>query len=849
MKSSITRFVLIVLLWLPLLAVAQQRSNSSVEDYARRIWSANTADVGECAIISTPLDVDDMPCYVVVRTDKTRKDVLPGYMLITAVDDCPTLLAYDRDAHFSTQDLPPHIRSWIKGYESMLSNNTQEEVRNWMKASQSNHDDVLPLLGNREWGQDNPYNLFCPAIDGKHCPTGCVATALAQIMCHHKWPLSGTGSISYKTSSNKLNVSYDFSSTTFEWDKMLDTYIPLEDLVSEGDKVLTDRKYYLNSIAEDNNSVPFSKCYVNITGLTVIGSSSFDGEIVLLATDNDGNFVTRVSSSMSRKAIMSGKILDGKSFLLYVPSSLSDGTYRIYCGARARGVSEWSLSNSRAKDNYITLSKEGNSFSVGNDTYPCCPSSEEVTPVSTLLQAVGAAVRMDYGLSGSGSNDANTLEGTVAYLGYDTDMFFAYPNVYTDEQWHETLQQELVEGRPVYYTGQGLDSGHAFVIDGFQKADDGTIYYHVNWGWDGLCNGYYLLNMLRPSSAGTGGSTGSNYANQPSMLVGMKPEDGVSSMKMNCGGVDLLADEYFAGGFFPICIRTLSLQTSKDFTGELRLELLNEDASKEPITLYNAKNTITSKRGLTNYYISSQIPADVPGGNYTLQIVCLKEDGENVEIKCQGWPQIKIKGLEEWNGGPMAQPLQKLAVGGELSTEVKLRDGVVTLSADSIVNPMPQSTSGQLALLLCDSEGRVLAEPHTTVSLSVSGYGVKRRISVSSPISRNMPDGIYGLYIGYLPQNDSLWTVCDRITCYDNIWWAVYTPSIIPMSITDGLVQITGFPEFQGADIPWTMGIKEIERNVCVEPTLYDLSGRQSAMSRKGVYIVKSKNRVVKILK
>jgi hypothetical protein len=69
------------------------------------------------------------------------------------------------------------------------------------------------------------------------------------------------------------------------------------------------------------------------------------------------------------------------------------------------------------------------------------------------------------------------------------------------------------------------------------------------------------------------------------------------------------------------------------------------------------------------------------------------------------------------------------------------------------------------------------------------------------------------------------------------------------MSITDGRVQITGFPEFQGADIPWTMGIKEIERNFCVEPTLYDLSGRQSAMSRKGVYIVKSKNRVVKILK
>ena len=70
MKSSITRFVLIVLLWLPLQAVAQQRSNSSAEDFARRIWYGNTTDVGECGIISTPLDVDDMPVSLVPNVCK-----------------------------------------------------------------------------------------------------------------------------------------------------------------------------------------------------------------------------------------------------------------------------------------------------------------------------------------------------------------------------------------------------------------------------------------------------------------------------------------------------------------------------------------------------------------------------------------------------------------------------------------------------------------------------------------------------------------------------------------------------------------------------------------------------------
>ena len=45
------------------------------------------------------------------------------------------------------------------------------------------------------WGQDSPYNLFCPTIDGVRCPAGCVAVAVAQIVAYHEHPSSynGTG--------------------------------------------------------------------------------------------------------------------------------------------------------------------------------------------------------------------------------------------------------------------------------------------------------------------------------------------------------------------------------------------------------------------------------------------------------------------------------------------------------------------------------------------------------------------------------------------------------------------------------------------------------------------------------
>ena len=849
MQRHRLHIISIVMLWLPFLAVAQQHNNNCIEAFAEKIWCVDKQIKKKCILKSTILDVENTPFYVVVRTDETGRDTLPGYMLVANEGQRTILLAFDSESRFTTTNLASHIKEWINGYGRINSTCTKEVLQKWMKASQTENEDVPPLLGKKEWGQDNPYNLLCPTIDGKHCPTGCVATAISQIMSFHRWPTQGKDSISYATSTRKINVNYNFANTFFDWDKMLDTYIPLEDLSSQSDAVVTDNQYYLNSIDIDNNSIALSKCYISISGLTIMGTSSFEGEVVLMATDDNGNFASRVSSSISLLTRSSGRILSNKSFLLYVSSDMPDGTYRIYCAVRSNGIEDWSLSNVREKENYINFTKEGNTFAVGNDTFPCCPSTENVIPVSTLLQAVGAAVKMDYDLNGSGSNDTYTLEGLVNYLKYDSDMFFANPDAYTDEQWHEILQQELVEGRPVYYTGQGIESGHAFIIDGFKKADDGTTYYHLNWGWDGLCNGYYLLNMLRPSSTGTGGSSGSNYANQPSMLIGMKPEDGISTLKMNCSSIDILEKEFSVGDFLPTRIRTLSLQTSVDFTGTIQLQLQSDDEVQDPIVLYESNCTITSKRGLSNYFASCQIPVDIKGGNYTLKIVCTTNDGEDVEILCKEWPTINIKDFNECYGGSMTQPLKKLAIGGMLDLNAQEYKGSVMLTLDTIANPMPKSTIGQLALAICDEKGKMLAEPTEKNMVSVSGYNLKRNISISSPISRNIPDGNYELRVSYLPQNDSLWTFCDRIQCEGDIWWSSFRVFSIPMTTKGGKISIQGIGTFEGADTPWTSSISNVINNVSYDNCVFDLSGRKTQVNQRGMYIIRRDSKIIKIIK
>ena len=846
------------LLWLPLFAVAQQSNHVIVRSLAQKVWQQETIAPLDYTLKHAQLNLGDLSYAVVVRTDKAGKDTLPGYMLIAEGNGTPTLLAYDRDAKFSLTKLPPHIQTWIKGYESMraTSREGQSRIRAWLEASQGDHEDVSPLLGKREWGQDNPYNLLCPVINGKQSPSGCVATALSQIMCYHRWPEKGTGNISYTTTTQHIDIDYDFESTTFEWDKMLDVYLPFVNLSSNDDVVFTDNKYSLSSLSVDDNSNTASKCFINITGLTAIGSSFFEGEVVLVLTDMDGNCSSRASSDISVLAKTSGRIINNKSILMYVPSTLPDGIYRLHCAVRSIGTDQWSLANRRNGDNDITVSKHGSQFTIDGNTFPCSLTEEEVTPVSKLLQAVGAAVMMDYGPTSSGAFGADARQGMVQYLHYDSDMFMADPNAFTDKQWHEMLQQELVEGRPVYYSGQGTESGHAFVIDGFQKSDDGTTYYHVNWGWDGLCNGYYLLNMLRPSSTGTGGSSGSNYSNMPSMFIGMKPEDGVSAMQMNCGGIELLDDEFFPGHFLPLRIQSLSLMTGNDFKGKLQIELKDESGKRPVMVLYESSCTITSKRGLADYYVSCQIPQDVPEGNYSIWLNCTTDDGEPADIKGSEYPVIHIKGLHEWKGGSLTQSMQQLAVGGTIGLQVDETEGSVTLTVDSIVNPMPEPVTGQMGILVCNENGWMQSLPTEMTFVSVGAYQVRRNVVVSTPVSRHAPDGQYTLSIGFLPVNDSLWTFCDRIYCKENIWWASYRHAEIPMTISQGIVTILDEPDFEGADIPWTDGIDLPHSQLCglaqpksFDSPIYDLYGRKSPMLHRGIYLIKRNNKVVKAIK
>ena len=89
----------------------------------------------------------------------------------------------------------------------------------------SNDYPVISPLVKTKWDQGKPYNDECPRINGVRCVTGCVATAMAQVMNFHKYPERGEGTVIIELKETDDPVSLRLSDRAFDWDNMLDSYV------------------------------------------------------------------------------------------------------------------------------------------------------------------------------------------------------------------------------------------------------------------------------------------------------------------------------------------------------------------------------------------------------------------------------------------------------------------------------------------------------------------------------------------------------------------------------------------------------------------------------------------------
>ena len=158
------------------------------------------------------------------------------------------------------------------------------------------------------------------------------------------------------------------------------------------------------------------------------------------------------------------------------------------------------------------------------DTYYTTDStSAQAQAVATLMRYSTTSLKSSFGLTSTGSFTRYIPERLINYFGYKNSARYIYRESYSTQGWEDVIYAELAEGRPVAYGGNKQSAGHAFVCDGY----DGEGMFHINWGWAGKSNGYFLLNLLNPSAEGIGSAAGAyGYVLGQGAAIGLEPGDG-----------------------------------------------------------------------------------------------------------------------------------------------------------------------------------------------------------------------------------------------------------------------------------------------------------------------------------
>lgn len=171
------------------------------------------------------------PAFYVFNADNEG-----GYVIVSADSRTEEILGYADQGTFDFDHMPEAMERWLEGYASQIAAMGDKQVSSVKRKAQA-HSAVAPLI-KTTWAQGAPYNLRCPIDDGYQSVTGCVATAMAQVMYYHQWPKTAIPALpAYTTASRGFNMN-ELPSTTFRWADMKETYSmgesgPAADAVAE----------------------------------------------------------------------------------------------------------------------------------------------------------------------------------------------------------------------------------------------------------------------------------------------------------------------------------------------------------------------------------------------------------------------------------------------------------------------------------------------------------------------------------------------------------------------------------------------------------------------------------------
>ena len=256
------------------------------------------------------------------------------------------------------------------------------------------------------------------------------------------------------------------------------------------------------------------------------------------------------------------------------------------------------------------------------DEYDRYSTTAEKKAVADLMYACGIAVKMDYSCDGSGATVfATDLENN---FGIDYGCNRVYRTYFTTEEWDNLMKGELSSGRPVIYMAYSSTSGHAFVCDGYNESG----LFHINWGWEGSCDGYFELSALnsRAESAGAPTDGVGCYNFKQELVYGIQPNNislvNVPEVKqVYYNDIDINNGIYDKSRKIRMDIDVVE-SDDNCFDGSVAFQLFDENGNAcKPSVIFDEKNLYIKLDGYKNYLRFFLNLSNVANGKYYLKPV------------------------------------------------------------------------------------------------------------------------------------------------------------------------------------------------------------------------------------
>ena len=157
-----------------------------------------------------------------------------GFTVVSGDDRLPEVIGYATKGSFAEDDMPAQLNWLLDAYEmqfeALVMNDAKAiaamEERESLAVSRTvANTTVSPLLGDIAWNQEAPFNNLCPWEGSNRSVTGCVATAMAQVIAYNKYPTTLQAAIpAYTTSSKGFTMPEISAGASYDYENMLAQY-------------------------------------------------------------------------------------------------------------------------------------------------------------------------------------------------------------------------------------------------------------------------------------------------------------------------------------------------------------------------------------------------------------------------------------------------------------------------------------------------------------------------------------------------------------------------------------------------------------------------------------------------